>query len=110
LSTLDLGWKKQDPGSGINIPDPQHWQRTQNYQCTADSPVKVCEVIFLYTGKTDNRPLLRVFEEAQDFFDPKIFLSAARGNLGIKKVAASSKNQPNGRLCVFPAQKNNLPV
>jgi hypothetical protein len=21
----DLGWKKSDPGSGINIPDPQHW-------------------------------------------------------------------------------------
>ena len=21
----DPGWKKSDPGSGINIPDPQHW-------------------------------------------------------------------------------------
>ncbi len=27
LSTLDPGWKKSDPGSGINIPDPQHWFR-----------------------------------------------------------------------------------
>jgi hypothetical protein len=22
--TLDPGWKNSDPGSGINIPDPQH--------------------------------------------------------------------------------------
>ncbi len=22
--TLDPGWKDSDPGSGINIPDPQH--------------------------------------------------------------------------------------
>jgi hypothetical protein len=24
--TLDPGWKNSDPGSGINIPDPQHCQ------------------------------------------------------------------------------------
>jgi hypothetical protein len=23
--TLDPGWKNLDPGSGINISDPQHW-------------------------------------------------------------------------------------
>jgi hypothetical protein len=23
----DPGWKKLDPGSGINIPDPQHWKK-----------------------------------------------------------------------------------
>jgi hypothetical protein len=25
LATLDPGWKILDQGSGINIPDPQHW-------------------------------------------------------------------------------------
>jgi len=26
----DPGWKKSDPGSGINIPDPQHWNKGYN--------------------------------------------------------------------------------
>jgi len=25
LEIQDLGWKNSDPGSAINIPDPQHW-------------------------------------------------------------------------------------
>jgi hypothetical protein len=25
LFDLDPGWTNLDPGSGINIPDPQHW-------------------------------------------------------------------------------------
>ncbi len=25
LLTRDPGWKNSDPGSGINIPDPQQW-------------------------------------------------------------------------------------
>jgi hypothetical protein len=27
----DPGWKKSDPGSGINIPDPQHWLNCYGY-------------------------------------------------------------------------------
>jgi hypothetical protein len=25
LFDLDPGWKNSGPGSGLNIPDPQHW-------------------------------------------------------------------------------------
>jgi hypothetical protein len=32
--TLDPGWKNSDPGSGINIPDPQHWLQAKSYSYT----------------------------------------------------------------------------
>ena len=36
----DPGWvKNQDPGSGINIPDPQHWPK-MFYSCILMKPIK----------------------------------------------------------------------
>jgi hypothetical protein len=49
----------------------------------------VREVIF-YAGKTHN---FEGFSDgAKTFFDPQIVLSAAKGNFGVKKVGAPSKN------------------
>ncbi len=30
LSTLDLGSRMENIGSGINFPDPQHWEKETN--------------------------------------------------------------------------------
>jgi hypothetical protein len=35
--TLDPGWKNSDPGTGINIPDPQHCFFVPQYRSFLDA-------------------------------------------------------------------------
>ncbi len=38
----DPGWKKSDPGSGINIPDPQHWICSLHWSGTCTGIISQC--------------------------------------------------------------------
>jgi hypothetical protein len=55
----DPGWKNSDPGSGLNIPDPQHW--------VSCSSLKIISTPAFYyrTFKTDIDPALKPHIQAE---------------------------------------------
>jgi hypothetical protein len=50
--TLDPGWKNFNPGTGINIPDPQHWTKT----CFSSENVFVTPSVVLLSSVGDPDP------------------------------------------------------
>jgi hypothetical protein len=59
---------------------------------TINAPLilKMRDIIFFLAGKLHNGPFQGIFRGGQDFFDPYIVPSAARGNFGVKNVEAPS--------------------
>jgi hypothetical protein len=81
---------------------------TQMKQTHTNAPLIliVCDVFFT-VGKAHNRRFQEVFRVGLDFFDPKIALSSAQDNLGIKKVLAPSKNPSKSVKIVSLRSENN---
>jgi hypothetical protein len=68
----------------------------------------VCDGFFT-VGKAHNLRFQEVFRGGLDFFDPKIALSSAQDNLGIKKVLAPSKNPSKSvKIVSFRSENNSL--
>jgi hypothetical protein len=65
----------------------------------------VREIIFFLAGKTHNGTVRGIFRGGRDLFDPQIVLSVAKGNFGVKKVEAPSKNPENCPIMSFAQEK-----
>jgi hypothetical protein len=76
---------------------------------TINAPLRliVREVIFL-CGQNTYQQFRGGYREGQDFFDPQIGLRGAKGNFGVKIVAAPSKNLKKAPIMCFAVYKNNI--